>query len=92
MARLPRDMILSYRQTFDYPGTGKLVLADLLANSGILKRIDSEEQRVRHNMGIELLEALGAVQGLNWERLVECILNLTVPTEAVEEQVEHAGN
>jgi len=83
-----RGTVLTYRAVFDRTEEGKRVLVDLLQSSGILMRIETEEQRIRHNWGIWLLENLGTVQGMNYEGLVEAILKLTIPDEALvpEEQ------
>jgi hypothetical protein len=82
----PKTLIVAYRQVFDFSPAGKAVLAHLLGSYGLFQRIENDEQRSRHNMGVELLEHLGAVQGLNYERLIESILKLTIPAEAVEDE------
>ena len=80
----PRPLLVAYRAAFERTADGKLVLKHLLGTYGLLSRIENEEQRVRHNMGVELLEHLGVVQGLNWDALVDAILRLSIPSEAVE--------
>jgi hypothetical protein len=50
----------------------------------MLKRIETDEQRVLHNWGIELLENMGLTQGLNYDRLVEAMQRFTIPDEAVD--------
>ena len=82
----PKTLIVAYRQVFDFSPAGKAVLGHLLGSYGLFQRIESDEQRARHNMGVELLEHLGAVQGLNYERLVESILKLTIPEEAISDE------
>lgn len=49
-----------------------------------MKRIDTEEQRVLHNWGIEMLENMGMTQGPNYRLLVDAILKLGIPEEAID--------
>jgi hypothetical protein len=57
----------------------------LMERCGLFKRIDTEEQRVLHNWGIEMLENMGMTQGPNYRALVDAMLKLGIPEEAVEE-------
>jgi hypothetical protein len=75
--------VLVYRAAFDRSEAGKAVLADLLESTGILRKIETEEQRVHHNWGVWLLENMAATQGMNYTELVEAILRLTIPDEAI---------
>lgn len=81
-----RETILSYRQTFERDKVSRQTLGWLIESCGFLKKIETEEQRLIHNWGIYLLENLGALQGLNYERLVDAILNLTIPDEAIDKE------
>ena len=80
----PRPLLVAYRNTFDRTAEGKLVLQHWLGTCGLLNRIENEEQRIRHNMGVEMLEHMGLVQGDNWGKVVDAILRLTIPQEAIE--------
>lgn len=79
-----RETVLTYRAAFDTKA-GRQVLAWLVERCGFLKPIESEEQRVLHNWGITLMENMGIVQGVNYERLVDAILNMTIPDEAIDD-------
>jgi hypothetical protein len=46
--------------------------------------IETDEQRVLHNWGIELLENMGLTQGMNYGALVESLLKLGIPDEALD--------
>ena len=81
-------LIQNYRATFDRTPAGRATLSHLLGSYGLLNRIETDAQRERHNMGVELLEHLGVVQGANWDKLVEAMLELTIPDEAIEPESE----
>ena len=80
----PRSVLITARNAFDRTPDGRALLKYLLQSYGLLSRIESDEQRIRHNVGVELLEHLGVVQGMNWDRLVDDMLRLTIPKEAIE--------
>jgi len=80
----PKPLLVAYRNTFERTAEGKLVLAHLLRSYGLFNRVENDAQRERHNMGVEMLEHLGVVQGLNYDALVDAILRLTIPEEAIE--------
>jgi hypothetical protein len=79
-----RETILSYRRTFEKDVLSRQTLAWLLESCGLLKKIETEEQRILHNWGIYLLENMGALQGFNYEDMVDTILKLTIPEEAID--------
>ena len=79
-----RETILSYRRTFERDKISRQTLAWLLESCGLLRMVETEEQRVLHNWGIYLLENMGALQGLNYEDLVDAVLSLTIPEEAID--------
>ena len=81
-----RGTVLTYRAAFERSEAGRLVLADLLESTGILRRVETEEQRIQHNWGVWLLENLAATQGLNYQALVDAILHLTIPDEALKDE------
>jgi hypothetical protein len=81
--------ILNYRQTFMANENAKRVFVWLLERCGMFKRIDTEEQRILHNWGIELMENMGLTQGLNYDQLVESLARFTIPKEAIDEGVEN---
>ena len=56
----------------------------LIERCGLMKRIETEEQRVLHNWGIEMLENMGMTQGPNYRLLVDAMLKLGIPEEAVD--------
>lgn len=60
------------------------MLVWLIERCGMMKRIDTEEQRVLHNWGIEMLENMGMTQGPNYRLLVDAILKLGIPEEAID--------
>lgn len=84
MSRRPKAQIQSYRFALAREGE-RAWLVHWLGSCGLLQRIETDEQRVRHNMAIEMLEHLGAIQGGNWERLVDAVLNAPIPNEAISE-------
>ena len=49
-----------------------------------MKPIKSEEQRVLHNWGIEMLENMGMTQGPNYRMLVDAMLKFGIPDEAID--------
>ena len=55
-----------------------------LESCGFLKTIENEEQRILHNWMIRLLENAGFTQGGNLERIVDFLLTLEIPPEAIE--------
>ena len=63
---------------------GRYVLARQLYDSGLLRRIKTEEQRVGHNLAIALLEKLGALSFENHERLVDFIIGLPLSSERAQ--------
>jgi hypothetical protein len=83
--------IMAYRQTFRRDDVSKKVYIWLLERCGIFKRIDTEEQRVLHNWGIELMENMGLTQGLNYDALVESALRFSIPKEAVDSTESEEG-
>jgi hypothetical protein len=83
--------IAAYRQTFRRDEVSKRVYLWLLERCGIFKRIDTEEQRVLHNWGIELMENMGLTQGLNFDALVDAMLRFGIPKEAVDSDESQEG-
>lgn len=65
---------------------GRVALIWYLERCGLMKRIETEEQRVLHNWGIELLENMGITQGINYRMLVDAILKFGIPNEAIDEE------
>ena len=69
-----------YRAPFTRDENGKLVLTWLLQRAGFLKRIDTDEQRMLHNWGIELLENMGVLDtDKNYRSVVDALLALPLP-------------
>lgn len=83
--------VLAYRHAFLRDEYSKKVFVWLMERCGMFKRIETEEQRVLHNWGIELLENMGLVQGLNYDKLVESMQMFTVPKEAIDTEVSEGG-
>lgn len=79
-----RETVVAYRATFGKDDLGRQVLTWLLDRCGMFRRIETEEQRVLHNWGIELLENMGTVQGLNYRGLVDALLKFQIPDEALD--------
>jgi hypothetical protein len=82
-ARL-KETILTYRSVFG-TGNGRAVFGWLLERCGLFLHVETEEQRVLHNWGIELLENMGLTQGMNYKALVESLLKLGIPDEALDD-------
>ena len=82
----PKATILTYRAAFERTAEGRQVLAWLVERCGLFKKIESEEQRAIHNWGVYLLENMGITQGLNYDRLIDAILSLTIPEEAIDSE------
>jgi len=49
-----------------------------------MKTIETDEQVQIHNYGIRLLENMGMTQGVNYKRLVDMLLTLTIPEESID--------
>ena len=81
--RRPKAQVVAYRFAMGRPAE-RAWLIHRLGSYGLLQRIETDEQRHRHNMGIELLEDLGLLQGDNWQRLVDYMMTLPIPDEAIE--------
>ena len=89
----PALTVLAYRQTFLRDEYTRKVFVWLLERCGMWKKVETDEQRVLHNWGIELLENMGLVQGLNYDRIVDAMTKFTIPKEAVDsEESERASN
>lgn len=85
--------ISTYRHTFLRDEYSKKCFVWLLERCGMFKRVETEEQRILHNWGIELLENMGLTQGLNYDRLVEAMQRFTIPQEAIDsEESEGVAN
>jgi hypothetical protein len=80
--------VLAYRQTFLANEYSRRVFVWLLERCGVFKRVETDEQRVLHNWGIELMENMGLAQGLNYDRLVESMLRFPIPKEALDSAEE----
>ena len=78
-----KETVQIYRNVFG-TGHGRVVFAWLLERTGLFMRVETDEQRVLHNWGIELLENMGLTQGMNYGALVESFLKLGIPDEALD--------
>jgi hypothetical protein len=87
-----KKAIEKWRRAFHSPD-GRWALAELLRDSGLLQVIETEPQRIAHNQAVALLENLGALQGKNYRRIVDCILAMEIPPQAVtvQEPVTRTG-
>ena len=74
----------AYRHTFTRDEYTRQVFLWLFERCGILRRIDTEDQRVLHNWGVELLENMGLTQGMNYNQFVELLLKFGIPDEAID--------
>ena len=79
-----KQTILTYRAAFERTVEGRQVLSWLVEHCGLMRKIETEEQRVLHNWGVSLLENMGMTQGVNYQRLVDGLLTLTIPDEAID--------
>jgi hypothetical protein len=79
-----KETILWYRHTYEKDQQSKWAFARLLESGGIFRPIENEQQRAAHNQIVYLLENMGMVQGVNYDRLAELLLTLTIPEEAVD--------
>ncbi|MFH1742508.1 MAG: hypothetical protein ABIH23_26180 [bacterium] len=84
LGKRPLETILTYRAAFSRSEEGRQVLAWLLENAGFMKTIETDEQVQIHNYGIRLLENMGMTQGVNYKRLVDMLLTLTIPEESID--------
>lgn len=85
------DTVQIYRSVFGKSAgiqgdMGRQVLTWLIERCGMFQRIENEEQRILHNWGIELLENMGLIQGLNYRALVDAILQFGIPDEAIDRE------
>ena len=78
-----KETVQIYRNVFG-TGHGRIVFGWLLERTGLLMHVETEEQRVLHNWGIELLENMGLTQGMNYGGIVDALLKLGIPDEAVD--------
>lgn len=88
-SRLRRDSrtkqtVLYYRHAYGKDEQSRWAFARFLEQSGLLRKIETEEQRVLHNQAIYLLENMGMTQGANYDKLVDLLFTLTIPEEAVD--------
>jgi len=79
-----RETILTYRAAFERTDEGRQVLHWLLERCGLFEQIQTEEQRIMHNWGITLLDNMGMTQGFNYDRLIDALLSMTIPDEAID--------
>jgi len=79
-----RETVLTWRAGFERNDPGRDVLAWIIESCGFFKVIETEEQKAAHNWGVYLLENMGMTQGVNYRRLVDAMLNLTIPEEAID--------
>ena len=79
-----KETILAYRKVYDDPQYGPWAFARLLESGGIFKRIDTEEQRITHNVIVTMLENMGIPQGLNYDELAKMVFKLTIPPESID--------
>lgn len=59
----------------------------LLVNAKVFSRIESEEDRARHNLGIELLEDLGFLDEENIKRVIDFLFTLPLVGDREEEEI-----
>ncbi len=59
----------------------------LLVNAKVFSKIGSEEDRARHNFGIELLEDLGFLDEENIKRVIDFLFTLPLVGDREEEEI-----
>ena len=59
----------------------------LLVNAKVFSRIESEEDRARHNLGIELLEDLGFLDEENIKRVIDFLFTLPLVGDREGEEI-----
>jgi hypothetical protein len=79
-----KETILWYRHTYEKDQKSRWAFARLLESGGLFKTIETEQQRAAHNQIVYLLENMGMTQGVNYDRLAELLLALTIPDEAID--------
>lgn len=79
-----KETIQTYRNVFAASAHSRVVYGWLLERCGLFMHIETEEQRVLHNWGIELLENMGLTQGMNYGGIVDALLKLGIPDEALD--------
>ena len=87
-SRRTQETIAIYRQAFGKDDAGRMAMIWFLERCGLFRRIETDEQRVLHNWGIELLENMGVTQGINYRALVDATLRFGIPKEAIDEEKE----
>ena len=86
-----KETIQTYRNVFG-TGHGRVVFGWLIERTGLFRHIETDEQRVLHNWGIELLENMGLTQGMNYKGVVDALLRLGIPDEAFDDESKGVGN
>lgn len=80
----PRETVLAYRKVYSDPQYGLWAFARLLESGGIFKRIETDEQRITHNVVVTMLENMGIPQGLNYDELAKLVFKLSIPPESID--------
>ena len=82
--------VAMFRQYLRRDPSAKWQFIRFLEHGGFLKRIDSSSESIMrehvamHNWVITELENLGIVQGGNLEKIVDFLLTLEIPPEAID--------
>jgi hypothetical protein len=79
-----KETILWYRHAYEKDAQSKWAFARLIESGGLFKAIITDEQRAAHNQIVYLLENMGMTQGVNYDKLAELLLALTIPDEAID--------
>lgn len=69
----------TYRAVLTRDEQAKTVLSWLLQRAGFFQRIETEEQRLLHNWGIELLENMGMTGEEGYRRIVDAVVATPLP-------------
>ena len=75
-----RTLAEKYHDLFSSSQDGTDVWEDLLTRSRLYETIDSEEDRIRHNLGIELVIMAGVYEESNMRMVTRNLLHIPLPS------------
>ena len=86
--RKRKRMAEMYRRVFNTP-EGRIVFQDILNRGGFWNDIQNEEQRIRYNFAMELLDVGGFRVPIDWSRQTQVILTIEPIDVAPEQGLEN---
>lgn len=79
MKSTKRGLAEKYHDLFSSSQDGIDVWEDLLTRCRLYETIDTEEDRIRHNLGIELVITAGIYEESNMRQVTRNLLNIPLP-------------